>query len=101
MTRRDIRWRVGGVALFVAACGTSLMHRSVSASVAGQPASSLELLLGLLSFMLASAGMLLIIQGERLPASWRGELDRRRGDRIRTRHRPVVRRHADRQHPSR
>lgn len=77
MLRPDLAWRMRGAALFAAACGSSFMHRQVLASAAGQPASALEMGLGLASFILASLGMLLIVQGAHLSGTWGKELDHR------------------------
>ncbi|UYY59578.1 hypothetical protein [Sphingomonas sp. S2-65] len=67
MTKRDLRWRLGGVALFAAAAGLGL------ASSAGVLAElpGLSISLGLVAFLLYMAGAVLVIQGERLPTAWR------------------------------
>ena len=90
MIRRKLGWRMGGAALFAAACGSSFMHRQVLASAAGQPASAMEMGLGLASFILASLGMLLMVRGARLSGAWRKELDRRHEKRARNAERVSV-----------
>lgn len=71
MTRRDLRWRLAGAILLAAAGGSSLLNRHVAAG-AGQPAP-IETVLGLASFLLASLGILLLINGPRLRDKWRDE----------------------------
>ncbi len=71
MTRRDLAWRLAGMALLGGAGGTSLVHRHVLAAAANRPASAIEIGLGLASFILASFGMLLIINGPHLRDEWR------------------------------
>lgn len=70
MTDRDIVWRLGGLLALAAAEGTSLLHQSVLAAHINGPASSLEFVFGLCSFVLASLGVLLLIQGAKLHDSW-------------------------------
>lgn len=70
MNRRDMAWRLGGLVALAAAGGTSLLHRSVLATQVNRPASSLEFVLGLCGFVLASLGVLLLIQGAKLRDGW-------------------------------
>ena len=62
MTRRDLAWRLGGLALFAAASGIGLSNRSVASDTPG----AIDMLLGLLGFMLAIAGAVLLVQGKRV-----------------------------------
>lgn len=73
MTVGDVGWRFGGVVACVAAGGTSLLHREVLAARGGGPATGAEVVLGLLSFLLASLGVLLLIHGAALRRGWRRE----------------------------
>lgn len=72
MSRSDFLWRLGGVAAIVGACGTSLIHRAVAAAHPGGPPGIWEWVLALLSFVLASIGALLLLNGA-------GLRDRREG----------------------
>ena len=58
--------RLIGLVLLATAGGTSLIHRSIYLAARHGPAQVLELALGLLSFMLASTGVLLLIHGAAL-----------------------------------
>lgn len=69
-TKRDILWRISGVALVAAAAGSSLIHRHVLSLEANHAASALEMGLGLTSFVLASLGVLLMIHGAGLRDKW-------------------------------
>lgn len=75
MTRRDLAWRSGGLALFAAASGIRLIERSVP-GVASD--SALGMLLGLSEFLLAILGVVLLVQGKRVPLALRAELRRHR-----------------------
>lgn len=74
MTRRDLTWRAGGFALFVAASAVGLVEHSPTDA----PDSTFGLLLGLIGFLLAIAGIVLLVQGKRVPQSWRAERRRHR-----------------------
>ena len=63
MTRRDLAWRLGGLALFAAASGIGLSNRSMASDAPG----AIDILLGLLGFILAIAGAVLLVQGKRVP----------------------------------
>ena len=54
------RRRVAGLSLLGGAGGSSLVHRHVLASAATHPASVLEMGLAFATFILASAGLVLI-----------------------------------------
>lgn len=58
--------RVTGVLMLAAAGGTTLLHRAEYEAARHGPAQLAEFALGLLTFMLASTGILLLIQGARL-----------------------------------
>lgn len=68
MTRRDLAWRGAGLAIFAGACAVSV------ANEAGSKGGSL----GLIWFALAFVGVVLIIQGKRVPAALRIERSRHR-----------------------
>ncbi|MFD1952186.1 hypothetical protein ACFSGX_15535 [Sphingomonas arantia] len=55
--------RLAGLALVAASCGTTWVHRSIWDAAHNGPAQAAELGIGLLTFMLASAGVLLLIHG--------------------------------------
>ena len=63
MSRSDFLWRLGGAAAIMAACGTSLIHCAVAAAHVGGPPGIWEWVLALLSFVLASVGALLLLNG--------------------------------------
>lgn len=65
MTRRDLAWRSAGVALFATATAIGLQD-GLSGDVK------------LLGFALALVGLVLIVQGRRVPAAWRIERSRHR-----------------------
>lgn len=75
MTRRDLAWRSGGLALFAAASGMRLIEWSVTGVA---PDSALGMLLGLGEFLLAIFGVVLLVQGKRVPQALRAELRRHR-----------------------
>ncbi|MBY9064926.1 hypothetical protein K7957_18475 [Sphingomonas yunnanensis] len=58
--------RLLGVLLLAAATGTSLLHRAVYETVATGPAHPAEFALGLVSFLLATGGILLLVHGRKL-----------------------------------
>ena len=58
--------RLLGVILLVAATGTSLLHRAVYDVVRTGPAHPAEFALGLLCFLLATCGILLLVHGKKL-----------------------------------
>ena len=58
--------RLLGLLLLFASGGTTLIHRSVYMAARHGPATAAELAASLATFMLASAGMLLLIHGARL-----------------------------------
>lgn len=66
MTRADCLWRLSGVALFGAAGLISLAHKRVAAAAAGGPPSGWEALLALASFLVATLGAVLVLNGVRL-----------------------------------
>lgn len=68
MKRQDVWWRLGGVMAMVAAYGTSLIHQAVVTRPVAGPPGPWEWVLALLSFVLASVGALLLLQGARLGA---------------------------------
>jgi hypothetical protein len=74
MTRRDLAWRLGGLALFAAASGIGLSNRSMASDTPG----SIDILLGLLGFMLAITGAILLVQGKRVPVALLAERRRYR-----------------------
>ena len=74
MTRRDMAWRLGGLALFASASGIGLLN----GPVAGDAPGSLDLLMGLLGFLLAITGIVFLVQGKRVPNAWRAERRRHR-----------------------
>lgn len=76
MSRRDILHRLVGVAVLLGAGASTLLHREVWLVHASGPASGLEAALGLLTFALASLGVLLIIGGARLRDGWKRDCDR-------------------------
>ena len=84
-TRRDILWRLSGLALLAAAGASSLIHRHVLSLTRNHAASALEMGLGLTSFVLASLGVLLMMYGAGLRDGWVSETDNRPG--VRTGHR--------------
>jgi hypothetical protein len=63
---RNIPARLLGVLLLAAATGTSLLHRAVYEMVATGPAHPAEFALGLVSFLLATGGILLLVHGGKL-----------------------------------
>lgn len=73
VTRRDLSWRLLGLVLFGAGCGTSLLHRTVLRTHAAGAATGLEVALGLASFAFACFGVALVIHGVRLRDEWTRE----------------------------
>jgi hypothetical protein len=71
MTRRNLAWRCSGLTLFAAASGLRLIDRSVTDPTLG-------ILLGLGGFLLAIVGVVLLVQGKRVPQALRAELRRHR-----------------------
>lgn len=67
MTRRDLHWRLSGVALFAAAAALGMI--STVGTLDARP--GLSIALGLVAFLLYMTGAVLVIQGERLPLAWR------------------------------
>lgn len=63
---RKIPARLLGTLLLAAATGTSLLHRTVYETVAGGAAHPAEFALGLVSFVLATCGILLLVHGRKL-----------------------------------
>lgn len=61
MTRRDRAWRAAGAALFAAACAIGVINRLDGGSA------------GLPGFGLAVLGLVLLVQGKRVPAAMRVE----------------------------
>lgn len=66
--------RLVGVLLIAASGGSMLAHRSVYEAARQGPAQTAEFVLGLLTFLLSSAGILLLVHGGRLFAR-RGAAD--------------------------
>jgi hypothetical protein len=58
--------RLVGLALLAASGGTTLVHRTIYEAARHDAARLAELAIGLLTFLLASAGMLMLIHGARL-----------------------------------
>ncbi len=87
MTRRDLSWRLLGLVLFGAGCGTSLLHRTVLRAHAAGAATGLEAALGLASFAFACFGVALVIHGVRLRDEWTREQCRQARRRDRPLHR--------------
>ncbi|MBA3942361.1 MAG: hypothetical protein C0520_14235 [Sphingopyxis sp.] len=69
MTVRDLRWRIGG--------GTLLAMGYFTVHAASKAAGSADLL-GLLGFLVAAAGLLLLIGGRRIALALRVERSRHR-----------------------
>jgi hypothetical protein len=72
-----------GVLLLLASGGTTLVHRSIWEAARHGPAQAVEFGIALMTFTLASIGMLLVINGGRLFAQSkpdRGSRDRRGQD---------------------
>lgn len=60
MTRRDRRWRAAGLLLTVGGCAAGLLDRE------GSP-------LTLVYFLLAIGGIVLMLNGKRVPVAWQAE----------------------------
>jgi hypothetical protein len=58
--------RLVGLALLAASGGTTLVHRAIYEGARHDAPRLAEVAIGLLTFLLASAGMLMLIQGARL-----------------------------------
>lgn len=69
MTRRDLAWRVSGGA--IGACGFLLSHADLDNA-------DLNTLSGACGFILAIVGLVLLIQGKRIPLALRIERSRHR-----------------------
>lgn len=76
MNRRDILHRLAGVAIILGAGASTLLHREVWLAHASGPATGLEAALGLLTFVLANFGLLLVIGGSKLRDGWKCDCDR-------------------------
>lgn len=76
MSPRDTVHRLVGVSILLGAGASTLLHREVWLAHASGPATGLEAALGLLTFVLASLGVLLIIGGARLRDGWKRDCDR-------------------------
>ncbi|WP_342659293.1 hypothetical protein NPJ82_17805 (plasmid) [Sphingomonas sp. NY01] len=74
--------RLLGVVLLVCSGGSTLVHRSVYKAARHGPAQVAEFGLGLLTFILASTGLLLLIHGAKL---FKSAPDRLRGEDLRAR----------------
>lgn len=88
MTKRDMHWRMAGVAAFACAAGAGFL--ADAGAVQAQP--GLGTALQLVAFLLYIAGSVLVIQGERLPRAWsdpwRGDRPGRPSARRRAKHHP-------------
>jgi len=62
----DLKARLAGAALLVGSGASTFVHRVVFEATRGGPAGLAEFALGLFTFMLASVGSVLLIQGSRL-----------------------------------
>lgn len=62
----NLLWQLGGVLAIAGAVAASLVHREVYIRNISSPASPWEAALALVSFLLASYGILLLIYGRRL-----------------------------------
>lgn len=62
----DLAWRAAGIGALGCACLSSLAHRKLLELHGNGPASAYEAALALLSFILASLGMLLLLHGRNL-----------------------------------
>ncbi len=58
--------RLAGVVCLAAAAASTLLHRAIFVAAQGGPAQAAEFATGLLSFVLASLGVLLLTNGARL-----------------------------------
>lgn len=58
--------RLTGAFLLAGSCGTTLIHREIWTAAHHGPARTIEFEIGLLTFVLASAGVLLLIHGRKL-----------------------------------
>ncbi len=61
----DLKQRAVGLTLLVASGGSTLVHRQIYEAARHGPAHPLEFAFGLLTFMLASTGILLLFHGSR------------------------------------
>ena len=77
MTRsRDLRHRFAGVLVLLAAAGSIVLTREAGFVHASGSLTGLEAVFGLLSFVMASLGMLLVIGGTRLRDAWKRDWGR-------------------------
>lgn len=74
MIRRDVAWRAGGLALFAAGCAVGLLDELVTPVGPALPGA----VTGPLSFAVAVLGLVLLVQGKRVPVFWRVERGRHR-----------------------
>jgi hypothetical protein len=61
VTRSDLKARITGLVLLLTSAGTTAAHRHVYEQAYSGPATLLEFVLSLLTFMLASTGLLLLL----------------------------------------
>jgi hypothetical protein len=76
MNHRDMMHRLTGLVFMAGAGASTLVHRQVWQAHASGPASAMEAILGLLTFFLASLGLLLTINGCRLHDGWKHDCER-------------------------
>lgn len=76
MKRRDVLHRLVGVAILLGAGASTLLHREVWLAHASEPATGLEAALALLTFAMASFGLLLVIGGAKPRDGWVRDCDR-------------------------
>lgn len=69
MTRRDIAWRLAGIVMIAAACASAGFDK---------PAAGWSALIPLAGFTLAITGLVIAVQGKRIPAAFRIERSRHR-----------------------
>lgn len=74
MTRRDLAWRAAGASLFITGCTVNLLGRVGSPNAPVMPVA----VTGLLAFVVAVLGIVLLIQGKRIPNIWKVERGRHR-----------------------
>ncbi|MET0365054.1 MAG: hypothetical protein ABW169_10405 [Sphingobium sp.] len=83
MRGRNLLWRLAGLCLVLASYGSSLILREVQRGSGPQSALPLEMALSLLSFLAASIGLLLLINGFRLRDRWQDDIDHKARERLR------------------